>query len=409
MIPELSFRLDKYKIVRNFIREGNNKKKDFKMNLLFVTRFYPDARIGGIERVTGLLAKYFHEQGIQVHCLYFEKSEYDGSLGNVVQACRLRDLYDADLIGNYLKQNDIDVVINQSHFFYSPFLSKVVHEAGAKLITCCHSSTSMKTLCKRDAVKQSHGLKRMLISVAYPVFKMFSEHKLKNVHRASFDCSDKTIVLSKSIKKQYASILGIDATDERLEYICNPLSFDCSISKKNLADKENIVLVVARLYEPQKRLTLLFKAWQHVQRDDWKLVVVGDGEDRIMYEDMVDRLQLKNVSFEGVQNPISYYRKAKIFAMTSSWEGFPMTILESFQMGVVPVVMDSFPAAKDMIQDGENGYLVDDDISAFAKRLHGLMSDDELIIKMSCKARKSADSYNLMQIGKCWINVLNNL
>lgn len=379
------------------------------MNILFVTRFYPDARIGGIERVTGLLAKYFHERGMQVHCLYFEKSKYDGSLGNVVQACHLKDLYDTEWIGNYLKQNEIDVVINQSHFFYSPFLSKVVHEIGAKLITCCHSSTSMKTLCKRDAVKQSHGLKRMLISVAYPVFKVFSEHKLKKIHRTSFYCSDKTIVLSKSIKAQYASILGIDATDIRLEYICNPLSFDCSISKKDLADKENIVLVVARLYEPQKRLTLLFKVWKHVQRDDWKLVVVGDGEDRIMYEDMVNSLQLKNVSFEGVQNPISYYRKAKIFAMTSSWEGFPMTILESLQMGVVPVVMDSFPAAKDMIQDGENGYLVDDDISAFAKRLQILMTDNEKTLLLASNACASSKNYNISEIGTQWMKLFSVL
>lgn len=380
------------------------------MNLLFVARFYPDARIGGIERVTGLLARFFHEQGMQVHCLYFEESEYDGSLGNIVQACHLKNLYDAEWIRNYLKLNVIDIVVNQSHFFYTPFLSKMVHESRAKLITCCHSSTSMKTLCKRDAVKQSHGLKRILISVAYPVFKVFSEHKLKKIHRASFECSDKTIVLSKSIKAQYASILGIDVKDKRLGYICNPLSFDCSISERELAAKENVVLVVARLYEPQKRLTLLFKIWEKVQRDDWKLVVVGDGEDRALYKDMVKDLELGNIFFEGVQNPISYYRKAKVFAMTSSWEGFPMTILESLQMGVVPVVMDSFPAAKDMIQDGKNGFLVDDgDIPDFAKRLQELMNDNGLNIEMASKARKSAENYNLKQIGKCWINVLNNL
>ena len=58
------------------------------MNILFVTRFYPDSRIGGIERVTGLLAKFFHEHGSQVYCLHFEKSDFDGSLGNVIHACR---------------------------------------------------------------------------------------------------------------------------------------------------------------------------------------------------------------------------------------------------------------------------------------------------------------------------------
>lgn len=380
------------------------------MNILFVTRFYPDSRIGGIERVTGILSKHFHNQGLQVYCLHFEKSKYDGSLGNIVHACHLQDLYDKERIKDYLTKNNINVVINQSHFFYSPFLSSVVHEIGAKLITCCHSSTSMKTISREDAIKQTHGLKRFLLTFAYPLFKFVSERKLKRKHLRSFRCSNKTVLLSKSIKEEYAHKLGIDCDDSRLDYISNPLSFESIISDEELEKKDNIVLVVARLYEPQKRLSLLFNIWKRVQRDDWKLVVVGDGEDRGWYENMVRELKLKNVFFEGVQQPQPYYHKAKIFAMTSSWEGLPMTIIESFQMGVVPVVMDSFPAAKDMIQDGKNGYLVDDgDTFAFANRLKILMSNNELSVELFFKVRKSADYYNMKQIGKCWINILNNL
>lgn len=300
------------------------------MNILFVTRFYPDSRIGGIERVTGLLSKCFYNQGLQVYCLHFEKSKYDGSLDNIVHACHLKDLYDKEWIKDYLTKNKINVVINQSHFFYTPFLSSVVHDIGAKLITCCHSSTSMKTISKEDAIKQSHGVKRILLTFAYPLFKFVSERKLKRKHLRSFRCSDKTILLSKSIKEEYAHKLGIDYSDSRLEYISNPLSFDNTISGEEMTRKENVVLVVARLYEPQKRLSLLFNIWKRVQRDDWKLVVVGDGEDRGWYENMVKELELKNVFFEGVQQPQPYYQKAKIFAMTSSWEGLPMTIIESF-------------------------------------------------------------------------------
>lgn len=380
------------------------------MNLLFVTRYYPDARIGGIERVTGLLAKYFHRQGMQVHCLYFEKSEFDGSLGDVIQACHLENLYDEKWIKSCLTRNDIKVVINQSHFFYVPFLSKVVHEVGAKLVTCCHSSTSMETISKTDAMKQNIGLKRIAIGFAYPLFKLISERKLRKMHKRSFECSDKTIVLSKSIKKQYAQVLGIDEADDRLDYICNPLSFEISISEENLSEKENMVLVVARLYEPQKRLTLLFKAWQQVQHNGWKLVVVGDGEDMPMYEKMVKNLGLEHVFFEGVQNPIDYYRKTKIFAMTSSWEGLPMTIIESFQMGVVPVVMDSFPAAKDMIKDGENGYLVNDgDTAAFANRLQFLMANNDEVIRLATHACASSNIYNITEIGTQWMNLFNVL
>ena len=377
------------------------------MNILFVTRFYPDSRIGGIERVTGLLAKFFHEHGSQVYCLHFEKSKYDGSLDNIVHACHLKDLYDKEWIKDYLTKNKINVVINQSHFFYTPFLSSVVHDIGAKLITCCHSSTSMNTISKEDAIKQSHGVKRILLTFAYPLFKFVSERKLQRKHLRSFRCSDKTILLSKSIKEEYAHKLGIEYDDSRLEYISNPLSFNCIISDNELAKKDNIVLVVARLYEPQKRLSLLFKIWKQVQREDWRLVIVGDGEDRDMYENMVREHDLKNVSFEGVQQPQPYYRKAKIFAMTSSWEGLPMTIIESFQMGVVPVVMDSFPSAKDMIVDGENGCLVDDcDTFAFAKELHELMIADKKLQALALGAIASSNRYEIGEIGAEWMKIL---
>lgn len=376
------------------------------MNILFVTRFYPDSRIGGIERVTGLLAKFFYEHGSQVYCLHFEKSDFDGSLGNVIHACHLKDLYDKIWIKEFLIKNNINVVINQSHFFYSPFLSSVVHEIGAKLITCCHSSTSMKTISKGDAIKQSHGVKRILLTFTYPLFKFVSERKLKRKHLRSFENSDKTVLLSKSIKEEYAHKLGIEYDDSRLEYISNPLSFDSIISDEELANKDNIVLVVARLYEPQKRLSLLFNIWKQVQRVDWKLVIVGDGEDRDMYENMVREHDLKNVSFEGVQQPQPYYRKAKIFAMTSSWEGLPMTIIESFQMGVVPVVIDSFPAAKDMIKNRKNGCLVaNDNLTAFAKELHELMIADDKLQALALGAIASSTQYEIAEIGAEWMKI----
>ena len=134
-------------------------------------------------------------------------------------------------------------------------------------------------------------------------------------------------------------------------------------------------------------------------------MIVGDGEDRDMYENMVKELDLKNVFFEGVQQPQPYYQKAKIFAMTSSWEGLPMTIIESFQMGVVPVVMDSFPAAKDMILDGENGYLVSDS-EKFVAKVESLMNCNNMCMQMALKARKSSMDYSINFIGKTWCELL---
>ena len=381
------------------------------MNILFITRFYPEPKIGGIERVTKLLTEYLHKQRHHVHCLHFEPSEYDGSLGEMLQAHLLEDKYDKTWILQYLRSNSIDVVINQSHFFYAPFLSMVVHEAGIKLITCCHSSTRMETISRKDAVKLSHGLKRWMIWFFYPLFKAYSVRKLRKIHVKSFNCSDKTIVLSESIDRQYRrDVLGISPDDRRLDYIYNPLSFTENIETGALHKKENIVLVVARLYEPQKTLSLLFEAWGKIKTDGWEMVIVGDGEDRMLYEQMVNDLRITNVRFVGQQPPLSYYEKAKVFAMTSDWEGLPMTILESLQMGVVTIVMDSFPAAEEMIEDGKNGFLVAyPDVDAFADRLQQLMDDDGTRQKMAGECLLASKRYNMDTIGKRWMEVFEQM
>lgn len=91
--------------------------------------------------------------------------------------------------------------------------------------------------------------------------------------------------------------------------------------------------------------------------------------------------------------------------MTSSWEGLPMTIIESFQMGVVPVVMDSFPSAKDMIVDGENGCLVSDS-EEFVAKVESLMNSNNMCMQMALKARKSSMDYSINFIGKTWCELL---
>lgn len=69
---------------------------------------------------------------------------------------------------------------------------------------------------------------------------------------------------------------------------------------------------------------------------------MGDGSSKLEYETLVSNLNLKKVEFLGFQDPVPYYKNASIFLMTSSLEGFGMTLVEAQCYGVVPIVMDSF-------------------------------------------------------------------
>ena len=156
-----------------------------------------------------------------------------------------------------------------------------------------------------------------------------------------------------------------------------------------------------------KRILEILKIWDTLQKDasfaDWTLRIVGDGLDKAYYEDFVRREKVVNVTFEGQQNPLPYYQKAAIFMMTSACEGLPMTILEAQQCGCVPILYDSFASAKDVVTDGENGFLIPyRDRTAYIAALQRLMSDGELRKRMSEACVRSSERYSVENVAAKW-------
>ena len=115
------------------------------MNILFITSYYPEPLIGGIERVTNLLSRYLSNKGFSIYCLFFHESLYDYEF-SFIEGCRMNDLFDEVWISDYIKNHQIDIIINQSHFFYSPFLRTAIAEPQRKILTCIHSSTQYRDI-----------------------------------------------------------------------------------------------------------------------------------------------------------------------------------------------------------------------------------------------------------------------
>ena len=100
----------------------------------------------------------------------------------------------------------------------------------------------------------------------------------------------------------------------------------------------------------------MIELWRSVEADaafdDWNLKMVGDGEDFGLYRDMIAQYGLKRISMEGFRHPLPYYKEARIFLMTSAYEGFPMTLIEAQQQGVVCVAMDTYESLHYILNDG---------------------------------------------------------
>ena len=164
--------------------------------------------------------------------------------------------------------------------------------------------------------------------------------------------------------------------------------------------RKNVVLTIGRLIKT-KNLDRLIRNFAEIGRSDWKLVIVGGDAQKQQHECNLKALAQElgaesYIRFEGFQSDVeAYYRESKIFAFTSSSEGFPNVIGEALAFGLPTVSYDCTAGPSEMITDGENGYLVptfDDD--AFRQKLALLMDNEDLRAEMSEDAARSIQKFH---------------
>jgi glycosyltransferase involved in cell wall biosynthesis len=81
------------------------------------------------------------------------------------------------------------------------------------------------------------------------------------------------------------------------------------------------------------------------------LVLVGDGEDRIRVERLIEERGLTNVRLVGAQygeDLLGWYRWAQAFALTSDKEGLPLALLEAMAAGV-PIIATDVPGTHELL------------------------------------------------------------
>lgn len=176
-------------------------------------------------------------------------------------------------------------------------------------------------------------------------------------------------------------------------------------SAETVAEKQNEILYVGRMTLSEKRVDLLLKVWAAVQNEfpEWRLTLVGGGRDEEKIREMSEKLKLNRISFEGFQKPEKYYARASIFCLTSAFEGFGLVLAEASAYGCVPVAFDSYLSAKDVIQSGENGFLIKAfDTNCYAEALRELMKNPPLRNRLSEAARVNADRFAPEKIVSRW-------
>jgi len=178
--------------------------------------------------------------------------------------------------------------------------------------------------------------------------------------------ADRIVAVSKGTALDLAKVIGIDPGSIACVY--NPLVSEGLIVQSRqpvdhpwfAGDGVPVIIGVGRL-EPQKNFSLLIRAFARVrERMPARLVILGNGSQREMLEDLVAELGLEyDVALPGfVPNPHAYVAKADLMVLSSDFESLANVVIEALAVGTPVIATDCPSGPAEALDHGKCGTLV---------------------------------------------------
>ena len=386
---------------------------------------------GGIGRATTVLNDYFRNHfGWKVYSIYaFEAKEdcvraiNDGAiqlrLHDRLGMRRLAQNYEHAV--SFIRQNQIQVVIIQTSMDVVAKLRKALDRDNlhdVKIISVLHYSpgTDEFPISVSDLkyiIKGKGSVKNFLKGIIAPAYNWLEHFATVKAYQNAYSFGNAVILLSESYIPAYQDFAHLNE-NRKLYSIPNCLPFEYSITDGEIDAKSNSVLVVGRMVDFPKRISMILKMWkkieQHPDVKDWNLDIVGDGPDLESFKTLANKLELSRCSFHGRQDPVNYYRRASLFIMASEFEGFPMTLVEAQMMGCVPIVFDTFSSLCEVVADNVNGRIIPkDDSISFVSSTIALMNNPAERHRLLKKGLEDCQQFSKKNVCDRWYNLIKSL
>lgn len=356
------------------------------MNICFL--IYNISNSAGSERVTSMIANELSKDSHNVSILSLcgnNKCFYD-----LESNIKVKTLYEN--VSNINYKTKYLAILNKVYQFYK--------ENKIEIVIDVYANMSMFTI----PIKKLLQIKN--ISWEHSNFYSDSDDgKVKMSRKLACKYSNALITLTKEDIETYKK--NLQEVNCYIDYIYNPTPFpNVEHSKLNT----NNIITVGRLTY-QKGYDMLLKAWKKVimKNKEWNLIILGRGEEEQNLKRQKQELELENVSFEGVSNNIQkYYKEASIFVSSSRCEGLPMCMIEAKSFGIPIVAFDCKTGPSEIIENGENGFLVENgNVDELAEKLLFLMENRNKILEFSSKS--NIEKFDIKVIMKKWNDIINKI
>lgn len=344
---------------------------------------------GGTERVSSVIASELLRRGYQIHMLSLQCGDKPFfELADGIQVSQLfstagRGMLRLPLaivkLRRYLQQHQIDILIDVESMLALYALPAVI---GLKVRHICWEHFNYNV----DLGKTSRRLARKFAA-------RFADDVVTLTER------DKQLWLSNTTCK--ANITAIR----------NPVTI--SLPTEINPHKEKLFLAVGRLTY-QKGFDLLLQAWALVapKHPDWRLRIVGDGEDKAMLEQLRRELNIESSTelVPKTNNIAAHYQQAAFFVMSSRFEGLPLVLIEAQAYGLPIVSFDCDTGPAEIIKNGESGWLCEaGNVSALSDKIINAVNcfNDEVTYKsFSASSTENRNKFSVDATNDKWSDLL---
>ena len=279
-------------------------------------------------------------------------------------------------------------------------------------------------LMLRNWMRKNHQNYDIIISAWYKLSSFLSLNKKANRKTIAWEhvTYETGGVLYKDIlRKYYKNLKGIvcinspaiihyqdfNTTHFIPNIIGEPFENQPEISLEN---KENLISFVGRL-DKEKNVVALLEIFKKANvSNDWKLQIIGDGNERVNLEQFVEKNQLQErIIFYGTKTSeeiLKLLRKSKIFGFTSLKEAFGNVLVEAIFCGNVVISYDCNYGPSDIINENI-GFLINlNNQKAFKTALEKLINDKSRMNKMAQDSISYSQEWKNEEILKKWIKII---
>lgn len=364
---------------------------------------------GGAERVIVNLANYFYRQGYEVYMVTLEPDEGLYPMEDGIK----KIVIDTPKAGNAGQDGGSSDGGGKASGGDSAFavrlidriraaagritkVRRLLHKTQAQALVAFIGKTNIR------AVLAGLGTKtKVFVSVRSAPEREYAGTVQRLTAKCLFCFADGIVFQSEGAKAFFPKL-----AQKKSRILYNPLSPEY-VREPYAGERRDEIITVGRM-DKVKNHALLIDAFAIVAKEkpQMHLTIYGGGDCMEAVREQVSRLGLaEKVSLPGDTLDIpDQIKDARLFVLSSDFEGMPNAVAEAFALGI-PVVSTDCPSggARSLVHDGETGLLVPvKDVQKMAEAMLRILNDRELETRLRENAYRFSQSLHPDKINRMW-------